>query len=638
VSEWAEQKRFLTKKETARPGKFSWDYMPYLKEIADHFSVNSPTREIVVMKGVQVGATDSIFMNVIGYYMDWCPTSIMLVSADKGLLKEFKNVRITSMINNSGLNDKIRADNSTRNSRRQGETATMVEFTGGFLRLAGASNPNDLRSMSINIILLDEIDAYKDDLGGEGSPIDLATARTTSFKGKKKIGYISTPTTKQSSKIEPLYLNGDREKYFLMCPYCGKRQVLLFYNYNGGLYPEDKKEYNRRNKISHSPYGFNFNSDECRRGNYSSVGYKCKYCGEIMREHHKRGMNRLGRWVSTKRTKVPFRVSFHIPAFFSPAKEWWEIVKDFLETKGNINKLKTFKNLVEGVPFDDTTKSITKHNVYPKRMEYLPNQLQPGALFVVAACDVQHDRLEVQIVAVGRRFRTWTLDYRIFYGDTACKNNECWENLKKIGSEKFNGGGWKTPLLAEMIGVDSSDGARTQTVYEFCVESNSELSATVFYPIKGQDDTAKTRNELRTVQLSSYDLTLIEPYVNLYKNKLSSWLSREWRRNIEDYPFGWAEFPTCFSDQQEKTIEKFLHQLTAEKKVKYVQGAVIRYKWRSDGRRNEAFDTFVYCLAMADYYIEHTCKEVLIVVDENGNFKVDADTVFDDIETYRNSL
>lgn len=637
VSSWAEEKRVLSNKETARPGKFSWDYTPYTKEIADCFSVNSPVREVAIMKGVQLGFTDGVFMNTIGYYMDYAPAPMMLVSADKGLLKEFKNVRITPMINNSGLADKIKADNSTRNSRRQGETATMIEFIGGFLRLAGAHNPVDLASMSIKIAMLDEIDGYKEDIGGEGSPIDLAKKRTDSFGRSKKIGYISTPKTKEKTKIEPLYNQGDKRRFFVPCPHCQKRQVLIFFNYNGGYYPENKKVYNKKNKIMHSPYGFSFNSEECKKGNYSSVGYKCKFCGEIMKEWHKRDMNIKGKWAPTAKPKVPFFRSYHLPAFYSPTKEWWEIVRDFIEAKGNINKLKSFKNLCEGVPFDDTTKSITKHNVYPKRMDYLPNVLQTGALFVVAACDVQHDRLEVQIVAVGRRYRTWTLDYRVFHGDTAIKSNECWEKLKKIGDEKFYGGGWKSGLYAEMIAVDSSDGARTNTVYEFCQASNEELSADIFYPLKGQDDTAKTRNEFRTVKLSSYNLILVEPFVNLYKNKLSNWLSRDWRRNIEDYPLGWSEFPSCFSDRQEKTIEKFLHQLTAEKKVKYVQGAITRYKWKSDGRRNEAFDTFVYCLCLIDFFIEKTCRDVLFLVDKNGNFVVDTETVFSDLEQLRDT-
>jgi len=631
ISEWAENKRYLTKKETSRPGKFSFDYTPYTREIADCFADNSDVREVAIMKGVQLGFTDGIFLNTIGYRMDYSPAPMMLVSADKGLLKEFKNVRIASMINNSGLQDKIKADNSTRNSRRQGDTATMVEFPGGFLRLAGSHNPADLRSMSIKILLLDEIDGYPNDIGGEGSPIDLAKKRTDSFGKGKKIGYISTPTTKEETKIEKYYEMGDKRRYFVPCPHCGKRQVLVFFRYNGGKYSDEHQVFDKKNNINHKPYGFVFNSTECKAGDYKSVGYKCKFCAGIIKEYHKREMNIKGQWFPTAKSKVPYFRSYHLSSFYSPAKEWWEVVKDFLESKKDPVKLKTFKNMNEGVPFDDKTASIVKTNVYPRRKNFAPNRLQEGALFVVAACDVQHDRLEVEIKAFGDRYRNWTVDYRVWHGDTGDKSSEPWKKLKALSEERFPGGGWSNPRLIELIVVDSSDGARTHTVYEFCRDSNKDIEFDLFFPLKGQDDTAKTRNELKTTRLNDYGLILVEPYVNLYKNKLSSWLSREWRE-FEDYPHGWAEFPNVFSDMKNKSIEKYLHQLTAEKKVKEQVGNVIRYKWKSDGRRNEAFDTFVYCIAAADYYIERTCLLEFELVDAHGKPKVDSSVVFEHLQ------
>lgn len=634
VSQWAEERRYMSKKETVRPGKFSFEYMPYIKEIADCFSENSPVREVAIMKGVQLGFTDGVFMNAIGYSMDYSPAKIMLVSADKGLLKEFKNIRIASMVNNSGLQRKIQADNSTRNSRRQGDTATMIEFIGGFLRIAGSHNAADLRSMSVNRLFLDEIDGYPEDVGGEGSPIDVAKKRADAAGKGKKIGYISTPTNKNTTKIEPLYLQGDQRRWFVPCPHCGKRQVLIFYNYNGGHYSDDLAVYNEKNKVHHKPYGFVFDSGACKKGDYSSGGYKCKFCGGVMKEWHKKEMNKSGRWVATAKTKIPFFRSYHLPSFYSPVKEWWEVVRDFLESKGNVNKLKVFRNMNEGLPFDDKTKSITKTSVYPRRKNLAPNVLPDGALFIIAACDVQHDRLECQIVAFGERFRNWTLDYRVWHGDTANLDSEPWQKLRRLGDEKFRGGGWKDGNLIEMIGIDSSDGARTHTVYEFCQNSNRDIGEDIFYPIKGQDDNKKTRNELRSTRLTDYSLILVEPYVNLYKNKLSNWLSREWRE-FEEYPHGWAEFAGIFSDQNEKTIERFMHQLTSEKKIKEQIGAIVRYKWKSDGRRNEAFDTFVYCLAMADFYIDYTCTYIWQLKDQFGKPLVDSQIVFDDHKAVR---
>ena len=232
VSEWAEANRFLSSKVTKKPGNFNFDYMPYTREIADCFSRTSRVREVAVMKGVQLGFTTSIFDNAIGYHIAENPSSIMLVSGSKSLLRDYKKVKIDQMIDDSGLRDRIVADTGNKNSRRQGDTTSLIEFVGGFLRIVGAKSADDLRSFPIKILLLDELDAYPDKLGDEGNPVELAVSRTDSFGRDKRIGYISTPLLKHSSHIYQYYLRGDQRKYYVPCPFCGEYQELIFYSKN----------------------------------------------------------------------------------------------------------------------------------------------------------------------------------------------------------------------------------------------------------------------------------------------------------------------------------------------------------------------------------------------------------------------
>ena len=55
VSEWADQFRFLTSTSASEPGLYKTSRVPFNREIMDCLSVNNPCREIIVMKGAQLG-------------------------------------------------------------------------------------------------------------------------------------------------------------------------------------------------------------------------------------------------------------------------------------------------------------------------------------------------------------------------------------------------------------------------------------------------------------------------------------------------------------------------------------------------------------------------------------------------------
>jgi phage terminase large subunit GpA-like protein len=86
-SEWSERKRYLPPSTSSMPGYFRFDVVPYMREIIDCMSPESPVRHVSVMKGVQVGLT-TLIENTIGYYIDQVKTApMMLVTADAELAK-----------------------------------------------------------------------------------------------------------------------------------------------------------------------------------------------------------------------------------------------------------------------------------------------------------------------------------------------------------------------------------------------------------------------------------------------------------------------------------------------------------------------------------------------------------------------
>ena len=114
---------------------------------------------------------------------------------------------------------------SDRRSKDASNTTLMKEFQGGVLVLKGANSAIGLRSMPGRYIFLDEIDAYKGDVEGEGDPVNLAIKRTSTFN-RRKIFMVSTPTIQSVSRIEYEYEQSDQRHYMVPCPYCNKRRSL----------------------------------------------------------------------------------------------------------------------------------------------------------------------------------------------------------------------------------------------------------------------------------------------------------------------------------------------------------------------------------------------------------------------------
>ena len=111
-------------------------------------------------------------------------------------------------------------------SRDSGNTQMVKEFPNGVLIITGADSATGLRSMPARFLFLDEIDAYEDDVDGEGSPINLAIKRTATFSRNRKVLMVSTPNIAGASKIESAYQASDQRQYRVPCTNCGHSQPI----------------------------------------------------------------------------------------------------------------------------------------------------------------------------------------------------------------------------------------------------------------------------------------------------------------------------------------------------------------------------------------------------------------------------
>ena len=88
VSEWAEQNRVLSSKDSSEPGPYRVARTPYAKEPQDALSLFSSVKKVVLMWGAQTSKS-TIGLNWIGSVIDLKPGPTMVVQPTLDLAKRF---------------------------------------------------------------------------------------------------------------------------------------------------------------------------------------------------------------------------------------------------------------------------------------------------------------------------------------------------------------------------------------------------------------------------------------------------------------------------------------------------------------------------------------------------------------------
>lgn len=550
ISEWADKYRVLSQKASAEPGKWRTSRTPYLKEIMDCLSPYSGIERVVFMKGAQIGGTE-VGNNFLGYIVHLSPGPVMLVMPTVDGAKRTSKTRIDPMF---AAIPELKGVISDRRSKDASNTTLMKEFQGGVLVLTGANSAIGLRSMPVRYIFLDEIDAYKGDVEGEGDPVNLAIKRTSTFN-RRKIFMVSTPTIQSVSRIEYEYEQSDQRHYMVPCPYCNKRQSLKW------------KQIHWENEDP------------------QTTVYICEHCGGIIEEHLKTWMLENGVWEkSNPNSKV---AGFHLSSLYSPVGwfSWADAVKQFLDAKNKDNLLKVWVNTVLGETWLEKGEAPEWQILFDKREDY-PQEIVPsGGLFLTAGADVQRDRIECEVVAWGRNRESWSVGYFIINGDTA--REDVWNELTEFSRRYFeHSSGVMLPI--SRFAIDS--GFATQQVYNWVRKQPLNFAMAV----KGTDSGVTPLGLPTKVDLNINGKKLRRGAkvwavgTSILKSELYQFL-RLTQNEDESFPAGYCHFP--------KYDSEYFKQLTAEQLVTKVVRGYQKREWQKTRERNEALDCRVYARA-----------------------------------------
>lgn len=545
VREWADKHRRLPSKGSSEPGKWRTTRTPFLAEIMDCLDKYHPARRIVFKKSSQVGGTE-VLLNWVGSFIDTQRSSMMVVQPTLDMAEKWSKQRLSPMILES---PSLQAKIPPARSRDSGNTTLMKEWPGGLIAISGSNSAASLAMMPIEYLGLDEVDRYPIDIDGEGDPLKIAEARTTTYPNSK-ILLISSPTIESLSRINKEYEASDQRKYLVPCHHCDESFEMVW---EGLIWPDK---------------------------DFDKAMIHCPHCAAGIEESYKDWMLEHGKWHAyNPESKIP---GFHISGLYAPpglGKSWAELAEEYDDVKHDPTRLKVFKNTRLGLTEKDANEKIEWEDLKDRAEDYRIKSLPPGALVVTVGIDVQKDRFAFLALAWGRNARHWVVDFVEIPADPT--RPESFQIITDYLNEGFTDH-LGTHVKAVSAGLDS--GAWQTEVLTY-VRSRPFPG---LFAIKG----SSTRNRPIIGKPTKIDMTVSG------KTK---------RGGVEQWQVGGDTakheiFARLNSDKKtETTLDQLVHFSNDLPEYFYVQLCNEIYdpnkaRWIATGR-NEALDVYVYAMA-----------------------------------------
>lgn len=555
VSEWADRYRRLSPEASAEPGQWRTDRAPFLRAVMDAIN-DSEVQNIILMFSAQAGKTETL-LNIIGYFVDYDPSPIMLVQPTEQMAEAFSKDRLAPMLRDTPtLRDKVK----DVKSRASGNTLMHKKFPGGHITLAGSNAPASLASRPIRVVLLDEVDRYPRSAGTEGDPVNLVSKRTTTFWNRKRI-MVSTPTIKNASRIEFAYEESTMEQWCLPCPSCGEYQPLSWKQIDFD-YDDDLKKTVR-------------------------VEHACKECGALHGEFEwKYDYANKGKWVARKNNAKTR--GFHLNELASTFSSWADIVHNFKEAKkGGTEMLKTWVNTSLAETWEEETEKMDHHTIM-KRAEMYHADVPEGVKVLTAAVDTQDDRFEVEIQGWGAGYENWHIEYKVIYGDL--KQPQVWSELDEYLKSTFTDMHGRTFSIKATL-MDSG-GHFTNEVYKF----TKERAERYVFAIRGMSSGASSEHIPLIHKRSNnnrYKAWVYTLGVDEGKSKVMSAINT-FPTEDNPNPSGMVHFPIITPTSNRGYNETYFKGLASEVMQLRYRNGVAYYVWVQVEKRNEPLDLAVY--------------------------------------------
>jgi len=314
-------------------------------------------------------------------------------------------------------------------------TLALKQFVGAALHLLGGKAAKNFRAISVDVAVLDELDAFDQNIEREGPPVALAWRRAEGSNFKKLI-VGSSPALRGISMIEPGEESCEvRLRWHIPCPHCGHEQPLQW----GG---------------ADADYGFKWEGRTYAEA-ASTIHYRCEACkGSITEQQCRDQAAKAGRWMAEDGSiwldedtglfrndkgdvvDTPRRIGIHVWSAMNDRVPWSKIVGEWLDAQRNRENLQSFVNLTLGETWEEEGVTNFDYEVLHRtRREHYEAEVPEGVVAITFGVDTQDDRFEIQWDGWGAYEERWSLDYQVINGDPS--KPTVWQRLREVLQRQF---------------------------------------------------------------------------------------------------------------------------------------------------------------------------------------------------------
>lgn len=579
--EWAAE-NIVYGPETGWPGPRNPGLTPYMRAFARAFG-DKRWKRIIGVTAAQSGKTATV-LDIIGERLDNRPAPILYVGPNKEFLTDQFEPRVEEMFRQSdSLGAKVVGGVDGKEQKK-----TLKRVAGVRLRLAHAGSSAALKSDAAALALVDEYDEMMNNIRGQGDPLGLVEARGDTY-ADFQCGVTSTPTLGMveivhdgssgldfwapgqdddiSSPIWRLWQEGTRHHFSWPCPHCGEFFV-----------PRSKQ----------LRYAKNATPSQALADSW----LECPHCAGEVREEHKAECNRRGAFIApgekidtdgviTGSPPETTTLSFWISGFCSPFKTIGERAERYLRAlaSGEQDKIQTAVNAGFGELYLAGGGEVPEWQEVAKLRETYAQRVPDGVLYLVAAVDVQGNRLPYVIRGFGAHGTSWLIEHGYIWGAT--KDQEVWDRLSEKLTTPIDGRLIKIAFVDSGFRPGKKESVPMHRVYEFCRKHKRFAFATKGSSTPMARPIIETAIEVGGVKgrPKPYGLHLLRLDADHWKAVVHERLSFD-----RDAP-GALHF-------SETADEDYCQQIVAEARVKGPSG---RWIWVARYRENHFLD----CEAMA---------------------------------------
>jgi phage terminase large subunit GpA-like protein len=444
--EWAEERRHLSDLSDI-PGRYSFAITPWWREPLA--AVDDPEiDEICVQKSAQIGYTEGITCNAIGWTIDIDPAPMMVMFPRDRSAKDFNAEKFTPMVEcTPSLRAKVQLKSRDKDNRQD-----FKRFSGGFIKFVGSNSPGNVKSTAAKRIIIEEPDDAAADVRNQGDAISLIEHRKKTYRGLKVL-MGGTPTVRGLSTIESAVMRTDARRWFVPCHHCGESAPMSW---------EHVRCSHDESAPPHPIYGTAKPASAC---------YYCPSCGGQWTDAQRVANALRGEWRQTAQGAARVRgylINELVSAF--PGSTLPHLMARYLEAKhkadaGDMGDMIAFWNSSLGEAWQFQSDVPEADALETRCEDYAEWTVPAGGLVVTAGVDVQHDRLAVVVRAWGRGEESWLVWWGELYGNVL--EQAVWQELDgTVLNRDFAGqAGATLPLYA--MSIDSGDGNTSDAVYRY---------------------------------------------------------------------------------------------------------------------------------------------------------------------------